>query len=328
MAFTYSNKSPDWVSTGTEPSHDYKLAGFQAGRGLPAPYLNWLMTQISTCITELQNKSVGVTGTGGNASAVFNSDANTASGLASSAFGFNSVAKNFQTTVGKFNTEYDGPTSSADATGTIFTVGVGTSSTAKANAFRVTAAGQCMGTTYFASSGADYAELWEIKDKSKSKEDLRGLFVTVDENNKISIANADDYILGIVSANPSSIGNAHTENWKDMYLKDVYGDRLTETVEVEETTDEEGNVIPAHTETRFIINPEYDADKEYKSRLERPEWATVGLLGQIIARQDGTCKAGGLCKVADGGIATASENGNGWKVLEVIDESHIKVMYK
>lgn len=326
MAFTYSNNSPNWTVEGVAPTQDYKNAGFQAGRGLPAPYLNWLMTQISKCITELQNKSVGVTGTGGNASAVFNSDANTASGLASSAFGFNSVAKNFQTTVGKFNTEYDGPTSSADATGTIFTVGVGTSSTAKANAFRVTAAGQCMGTTYFASSGADYGEMWEVE--SGTKYDFKGHFVTVNKHNKIRIANADDYVLGIVSTNPSSIGNTHSENWKDMYLKDVYGERLTETVTISETVDDEGNIIPEHEETRFIINPEYDPEQEYKSRLDRPEWAIVGLLGQIIVEQDGTCEAGKYCKVADGGIATASENRNGWKVLEVIDESHVKVMYK
>ena len=252
----------------------------------------------------------------------------TASGDASNAGGFCTIANNFQHVHGKFNISSVGATSHTDMSGDIFIIGNGTGENARANALRTTTAGKTYGLSNFAGSGADYAEMWEIEGGNPDGEDWRGFFVTVNANNKISKANSNDYILGAISSTPCVIGDVQSELWHDMYLKDVFGEKLLETVEVEETTDEDGRVIPAHTEKRWILNPEYDPTRKYISRDERPEWATVGLMGKLIVIDDGTCVPGQFCKVADGGIATASGNNEGYRVLERKDENHIRIMFR
>ena len=208
----------------------------------------------------------------------------------------------------------------------IFIIGNGTP-TVKANALRITAAGKCYGSTSFGSSGADYAEYFEWKDGNKNSEDRRGLFVTLD-GDKIRLANADDdYIVGVISANPSVVGDVQSENWHGMYKKDVFGQTLTETVEVPESTDEKtGEVIPAHTVTRLVVNPDYNPDEEYISREFRNEWACVGLMGKLIIVDDGTCEVNGYCKVADGGKATKADTG--YRVMKRLDDTHIQILYR
>lgn len=184
-----------------------------------------------------------------------------------------------------------------------------------------------MGAQLFGSSGADYAEFFEWLDGNESTEDRRGLFVTLD-GDKIRLATAaDDYIVGVISANPSVIGDVQSENWHGMYKKDVFGQPLTETVEVPESTDEEtGRVVPAHTFTRYVVNPDYDPDEEYTSREFRKEWACVGLMGKLIVVDDGTCEVNGYCKAADGGKATKADTG--YRVMKRIDGTHIQILYR
>ena len=246
----------------------------------------------------------------------------------SHAGGFKTVANNYQFVTGKHNAEKTGCTDQNDqsANNSIFIIGNGTQ-TVKANAFRITAAGKCMGTSSFGSSGADYAEYFEWQDGNKNSEDRRGLFVTLD-GDKIRLANAnDDYILGVISANPSVVGDVQSENWHGMYKKDVFGQPLTETVEVPENTDDKtGEVIPAHTITRLVVNPDYNPDEEYTSREFRKEWACVGLMGKLIIVDDGTCVVNGYCKVADGGKATKADTG--YRVMKRLDDTHIQILYR
>lgn len=171
----------------------------------------------------------------------------------------------------------------------------------------------CSGS--FSSAGADYAEFWEMEDGNPNNEDLRGFFVTVNENNKISKANENDFILGVISSNPVVIGNDYQDIWRGKYLKDVYGNRITVEKEVDGVKTFE-----------YVINPDYDPDIEYVSRADRKEWQVVGLTGQLIANDDGTSKPGSFCKVKDGGIATSSASG--YRVLERIDDSHIKILFR
>lgn len=253
-----------------------------------------------------------------------------ADGDYSSSKGYSTIAKGAaQNVIGKYNVSYAGATSETDATGSMFIIGVGTSDESRANAFRVTNAGKCMGTSSFMAAGADYAEYYEWLDGNPDNEDRRGYFVTLD-GNKIRKATAeDDYILGVISATPSVVGNAHTDMWQGMYLTDIFGERLTKTVEVPESIDEEtGKVIPAHKETRFIINPEYDYTKEYKGRNERKEWAAVGTHGQLIVVDDGTCEVNHYCKVAENGSATKAEGKTEYRVIERISPTHIKIVIK
>ena len=255
----------------------------------------------------------------------------TASGFYSYAGGYQTTANAFQRTVGKYNKDYANSDVGADTqnaanTDALFIVGCGTSTTAK-NAFRVTTGGKCYGASTFGATGADFAELFEWTDGNIDNEDRRGLFVTL-EGEKIRLANADDDYIGIISGAQAFIGNSASEEWIGKYLTDVFGTKLSQEVEVPEEVDETtGNVItPAHTTTQYIVNPDYDPNKEYVMRENRKEWGIVGLLGQIVMIDDGTCTAGGYVKPSINGIGTASDSG--YRVMKRIDENHIKVLVK
>lgn len=238
----------------------------------------------------------------------------TADGNYSHASGVGTVAYDYQFVAGRYNTNREAPTSLNDTTGSLFIVGYG-SSEAPANALRIGADGRCYGSQAFAASGADFAEMFEWLDGNADNEDRRGLFVTLD-GEKIRLANSDDdYILGVVSATPTVIGDTASEEWHSKYKTDVFGNRLTETVNVEETT-----------ETRFILNDDYNSSKEYKSREERKEWVAIGLIGKLVVTDDGTCEVNSYCKAGSNGIATKSETG--YRVLKRIDKNHIRILYK
>ena len=269
-------------------------------------------------------------------------------GTSSIALGACNIARDFQTVVGKYaDTSSDSKkgASSLDGTGgSLFVVGNGTGASKRSNVFRASAEGKCYGLNAFLSSGADFAEYFEWADGNPNGEDRRGRFVTLD-GDKIRYANADDdYILGVVSTIGAFIGNAYSEIWQGRYLTDEFGDYLTETVEVPETTVEREvqkvvnkltgetttevitEVIPAHTETRYILNPDYDPEQKYISREFRKEWSPVGFHGQVVVIDDGTCQVNGYCKPSTDGTATASETG--YRVMKRIDNTHVRVLVK
>ena len=250
----------------------------------------------------------------------------TASGFCSHAGGAGTTANDYQFVHGRFNKASAGPSDSSDTTGDLFIIGNGTGSTTLGNAFRVTTAGAVYGLKSYSSSGADYAEYFEWIDGNKENEDRRGYFVTLEGDKIRKATDKDEYILGAVSSTPATEGDTQSENWSGMYLKDVFGEKLTEIVEVEETTDESGRVIPAHTETRWILNPEYDSSLEYKNRVERKEWSPIGLIGKLVVIDDGSCQVNGYCKPNSEGIATASESG--YRVMKRLDNNHVRILLK
>lgn len=249
----------------------------------------------------------------------------TASGACSHAGGSYTIASNYQLVHGKYNKESAGATSSTDMTGDIFIIGNGIRENERGNALRTTTAGKTYGLDSFAGSGAGVAELFEWQDGNSKAEDRRGLFVTLD-GEKIKIASPDDrYILGVIDPCPYVVGDVQSEIWKDMYLRDIFGQKLTETVEIEETTDENGKIIPAHTEKRWLLNPEYDPTQTYVSREDRKEFDAITSKGKVVMIDDGTCQVNGYCTVGQGGKATASDTNYSVRVLKRIDETHILV---
>lgn len=227
---------------------------------------------------------------------------------------------------------------------TKFVIGNGTADDARSNCFRVESDGNVYGMNAFNSTGADYAEYFEWSDGNPYNEDRRGMFVTLD-GDKIKIAGDGDEVIGVISATPSVIGNAYDDQWQGMYLTDVFGQPLTHMVhheaeyaEVEvPDIDEEGNELETtHTKTiciheeydaeEYIINPEYDSTQEYIPRSQRKEWDSVGMFGQLIVTDDGSCAAGGYCTATDNGIAMAADTG--FKVLKRLDENHVKILFK
>ena len=173
----------------------------------------------------------------------------------------------------------------------------------------------------------------EWLDGNPDDEDRRGFYVTMDidpNENKMKIrkATSADKIFGIISANASIIGNDYADTWQNMWLTDVYGKTLTHMVHHEAELDEEGNILqPACDVEEPITNPDYDPDQEYIPRLERPEWDVVGMLGQIVVNDDGTCLVGQRCVCNDEGIATLSDTDTGNLVLERLDDNHIKIWF-
>ncbi|MGQ0453530.1 peptidase G2 autoproteolytic cleavage domain-containing protein, partial [Bacillus sp. SS-TM] len=58
-----------------------------------------------------------------------------------------------------------------------------------------------------------------------------------------------------------------------------------------------------------VLNTEWDPTRKYVARKDRAEWLPVGLIGQMLVRDDGTCEAHGFCLPNDNGIATKAESG-------------------
>ena len=257
----------------------------------------------------------------------------TASGYASHAEGLGTTALQCQHAQGHFNNTTNAIANSMEgtSTGTAFVIGNGTESS-RSNAFRVTGKGVVYATNAAIQSGADYAEYFEWADGNPNEEDRVGYFVTFDEDNqeKIRIANEDDYILGIVSGMPSVIGNGD-ECWKQRYVLDDFGRYIEETFEYEVVVgfDEEGNEIrETKIGTKWKENPEYDQMQSYISRAERAEWSAIGMIGVLSVYDDGTCQVNGYCKCANNGIATATEERSGYRVIKRVTDNIIKVVLK
>ncbi len=239
-----------------------------------------------------------------------------------------------QTAVGRYNTKYS--PSAYNLIGNFFVVGKGTADNARANAFRVNGTG-VYGTSAFNASGADYAELFEWVDRNPQQEDRVGHFVTLD-GEKIRVATpADEYILGIVSGSPSVVGDVYDDQWAGMFETDIFGRPVWEDVDLPAETRAEldpehpgqtitREIVPARTEHRQKVNPAYNSERKYIPRTERPEWDAVGLLGKLVAVDDGSCQVNGWCKVGEGGIAVHSEQRTSYRVMARLDDTHIRIL--
>jgi hypothetical protein len=251
--------------------------------------------------------------------------------------GNSTQARANQVVLGHYNL-YAEAGSSAGTTGTALIIGNGTSAS-RGNVFKVTYAGAVSSDGAYSGNGADYAEYFEWQDGNLSNEDRRGYFVTL-EGKYIKIAKPGDYVLGIISANPSVIGNGDI-GWKGRYIRDKFGSNINENFEYEEEVekeiiDEETNEVVIKKEiivktgTKWKENPNYDPSLEYVERKDRSEWDAVGMLGMLAVRDDGTCRVNGYCKVADGGIATAATERtlDTYRVIERVADDVVNVIFK
>jgi len=166
--------------------------------------------------------------------------------------------------------------------------------------------GKCDGS--WTGGGADYAELFEWVDGNPGGTDRRGISVVL-EGNKIREAVAGEDPIGVISANPTILGDAGWNKWTEKHLRDDFGSYIMQEHSVVEWTDEEGEkhtyedwnipagvVVPANAVTtthdengkRFMhraVNPAYDPNLEYIPREERDEWDAVGLMGKLRIRK-------------------------------------------
>ncbi|MEA1010963.1 peptidase G2 autoproteolytic cleavage domain-containing protein [Bacillus cereus] len=181
-------------------------------------------------------------------------------------------------------------------------------------------------SSYITSAGAcDYAEMFETIDGQPI--DV-GYFVTFDgASDKVTKANTnDDYIVGITSSRPGILADTQDPTCSK-YLLDEWNREIYEEVVVEAIKDNEGNVImPERIETKKKLNPAWDPNISCSSRLTRPEWVAVGLVGKLLVRDDGTCQVGNYCKSNDEGIATASTNG--YRVMKRTGPNQIMILVR
>ena len=154
--------------------------------------------------------------------------------------------------------------------------------------------------------GADYAEYFEWLDGNPDSEDRRGMLVTLD-GDRIIPAHGNDFI-GVISANPSVVGNNAEMHWHGKYEQDVFGCVLY---------DEAG---------KPVISDEY-REQKYIPRSQRPEWALVGLVGRLVITDDGSCKPGGYVS-ARRGKGTSCYAPTNARVLRRIDETHVEVLIR
>ena len=126
--------------------------------------------------------------------------------------------------------------------------------------------------------GADYAEYFEWSDSNTTEEDRRGISVVLD-GDKIREATAGEEPIGVISGNPSVVGDADVDRWKGKYLRDDFGSYVWEDYEV---VNDEGETV---VQQRRKLNPDFNPDTEYVNRENRSEWDCVGLMGKLRIRK-------------------------------------------
>ena len=157
----------------------------------------------------------------------------------------------------------------------------------------------------------DIGEYFEWYDGNILDEDRVGYMVQL-KDGKIEYATDIDNCIGVVSDTCILTGGACSLEWHGMYLKDKFGRDIYEEVD--------GEMIQ-------VKNPNYDESLVYISRDKRKEWCKVGIIGQVIVRQDGTLVSGGFAGCKDG-IATKSTEKTSYRVVKVIDETVAIILVK
>jgi hypothetical protein len=163
--------------------------------------------------------------------------------------------------------------------------------------------------------GADYAEYFEWDDDNTNNEDRRGYSVVLTNGNKIRKATSSDAaadIIGVISGNPSVVGDAAWNKWTGKYNRDDFNSYITESYTVTEwtETDADGNDVQHSYETDKIpsgvtapadatvltqdadgntfkrrqLNSSYDDTQTYTPREDRQEWDAVGMMGKLRLR--------------------------------------------
>ena len=136
------------------------------------------------------------------------------------------------------------------------------------------------------SNNFDFAEMFEWSDGNPEAEDRIGYSVCIDPlTGKIRKAEEGDTPFGVVSGTASFVANAGEHKWAGYWKRDEWGRQIKELAyngEGDPLLDDEGN-----HRYKTAVNPEWDESLvyDYVPRDERPEWACIGVLGQVYMRK-------------------------------------------
>jgi hypothetical protein len=136
-------------------------------------------------------------------------------------------------------------------------------------------------------SGADYAEYFETVD-NKSIDDMRFVTSVGDKITETSLAT--DYVVGVTSTNPGTIGN-----YKSIYAKS-----------------------------------EHHHDRDHEHEHNAPVAKVVGLMGQIMVQDNGECQVDEFCQAGPNGLAYPHTRPNvqHWRVLKRISSDVILILFR
>jgi hypothetical protein len=177
---------------------------------------------------------------------------------------------------------------------------------------------------WFTGIAGDYAELFETTDGEAID---CGYLVTLDGEKVRKATATDEFVVGVTSATPAFVGDSGHLRWKHKFVTDEWGRVQHREVAVPARKNEEGDVIvQERTDVEPVVNPEFDAEREYISRIERPEWVPVALMGKVLVRDDGRCEVNGYCTSNDEGIATSSNEG--FRVMRRTDRNQILILMR
>lgn len=164
-------------------------------------------------------------------------------------------------------------------------------------------------------TGADFAEYFEWNDGNPNEEDRVGLFVKLSTNDsgvpngKIEVGGENT--IGPVSAMPGFASNATPLNWSGKWQKDDFGRFVF---------DNDGN---------RVLNPNFDADAQYRAREARKEWSPIGMTGRLRVKASSNIgiypsnKSGLTVNVnVDGTVSDAGAKGK-YKVIQVVKQKEI-----
>lgn len=251
------------------------------------------------------------------------------------ALGENLIVDDRTLAVGYYNAAKQGNGGSYGTNGDRFTIGSGLDHNNRSNCFRVQGDGKTYAKGSYSSSGADFAEYKEWLDGNPDNEDRRGYFVTFDGAMIRKATSKDNFILGVISANPVLIGNDPGDEWNGRFEKDIFGSYIYKEYEQKEAKTRNSDGIrpkvkdpkddPNLKSTWYVENKKYRSSEPYLTRDERPEWGIVGCLGELVVVDDGTCEPNGYCLPNDEGIGTKSDDPRGYRVMKRLDETHILV---
>jgi hypothetical protein len=147
--------------------------------------------------------------------------------------------------------------------------------------------GKCDGA--WTGGGADYAEYFEWSDGNPNEEDRRGYSVILD-GDKIVIAEEGEDPIGVISGNPSIVGDAAWNKWSGKYLRDDFGTYIMEThqvVEWEEQVLESEEVPAVYDEDGEMTQPAIPA----KYKTVSHSYEDCNIPSGIVVPDDATYKS-------------------------------------
>ena len=310
----FENKTPEWPKEGIEPSSEIKSKGFAPGYKPPAAYFNWFWNSVSKNLAEIKTKLSNVDNTADSEKTVKRA---TTAGTADKTAQKMTVQLNGGTTEGTDKFTFDGSAAkSVDITKDA--IGLGN-----------------VDNTADSTKSVSFASTAGSVNKTKSAMTVRLNGGSSEGQDKYTF---DGSVAKSVNITPASIGAASTANgavvsngsdyaicfqWSDGNPnKDIRTNRFVRLTDG-------GNKISLATSSADICGVTTDSAAFVENYgVASDSTALVGVLGVVTVIDNGPCTVGNTCMSDDNGYATPSSKNLGYRVMERVDDTKVKISVK